>query len=49
MHKLQGTIKKLEVTHLYTGRELTGTQNVLLDREHTSNIDLVRDRNSQQQ
>jgi hypothetical protein len=36
MHKLQGTIKKLEVTHLYTGRELTGTQSVLLDKEHTS-------------
>ena len=35
MHKLGGTIKKLEVTHLYTGRELTDTQNVLLDKEHT--------------
>lgn len=36
MHKLDETIKKLEVTHLYTGRELTGTQNVLLDKEHRS-------------
>jgi hypothetical protein len=36
MHKLQGTMRKLEVTHLYTGREQTSTQNVLLDKEHTS-------------
>lgn len=44
MHKLDETIK-LEVTHLYTGRELTGTQNVLLDKEHTS----VKDRSCPRQ